>query len=220
MTLMGTIGKSGRGQDLLSAAARTAANIAGGALAASARAMFASSFPAQKHAGTFGVVIVCFALQYWASDQKGWKGILREMGAGMGGFVGQDGALILRMFFGWGKWDGKKSYKKGDSVVFNNEYYRAVQDIPLGNVVTEPPKDDRWQRVVVAQGLEPAEWYDFAQGLMGNDQLLDGIVREQITIFGPELAQCLGREISQSEANQIYDGMRNSLRSVVQKYGA
>ncbi len=220
MTLMGTISKSGRGQDLMSAGARTLMNIAGGAAAASARAMFASALPAQKHAGTFGVVLVCFALQYWCADQKGWKGLLRELGAGMGGFVGQDGALILRMWIGWGKWDGKKSYKKGDSVVFNNEYYRAAQDIPLGNVVTEPSKDDRWQKVVVAQGLEPAEWYDFAQGIMGNDNLLDGIVREQITIFGPELAQCLGREISQQEANQIYSGMRDSLRSVVQKYGS
>ena len=53
-----------------------------------------------------------------------------------------------------------------------------------------------------------------------NDALIDGLVKEQLLIFGPELAQCAGREFSQQEADQIYAGMRDSLKSVVQKFAA
>lgn len=207
---------------LLGAASRVGLNALGGAMAAYARSFFAQSLPAVRNAGTLGVLAVAMGLHAYAYNPTRagtWNGVIREIAAGMGGFVGQDALLIVRMWIGWGKWDGKKAYKKGDTVLYENAYYRATADIPQSNVITDPSKDDKWAKVVIAQGLEPEEWYDFAQALMSNDALLDGIVKEQLVIFGPELAQCVGRDLNQTEANHIYSGMRDSLKSVVQRYG-
>ena len=49
-------------------------------------------------------------------------------------------------------------------------------------------------RFETAQGFDPDEITGFAQALYGNDAPLDGLVKEQLLIFGPELAQCVGRE--------------------------
>lgn len=220
MSISSVIKGSGKDQGMIAALVRTGANVIGGASASYARKTFAEAFPNFKMAGTMGVVLVAIGLHYYAASQAGLKGILREIAAGMAGFVGQDVWLWVSIKMGWNKWDPKSSYKKGATITYNDQYYKAKEDIPLGQVVAEPGKDDRWVKVVIAQGLEPAEWTDFAQALMGNDSFLDGVVREQITIFGPELANCIGRDITQNEANQIYSGMRDSLKSVVQKYSA
>lgn len=214
-----------RGKSITSAAATAGFNALGGMLAGRVRGLLASFAPSVKGAGTIGVFLVSVALRYYARDERGWNPIIREAAAGMAGFVGNDLWLILKALIGWGKWKPETAYKADDVVIYEKQYYKASADIPA-TPAAEPGKDSRWVRFETAQGmasdaaLDPDAVSKFAQALASNDALLDGIVKEQLLIFGPELAQCAGRDLNQDEANHIYSGMRDSLKSVVQKFAA
>lgn len=208
-----------RGKTLTSVLATTAINAAGGLLAGRVRGLLADFAPATKGAGTLGVFFVALGLRYFARNNTGWDLVVKELSAGMAGFVGNDLWLILKLWIGLGKWKPETAYKAGDTVLHKNEYYKAEKDIPA-TPVAEPGSDSRWVRFQTAQAIERDDVTAFAQALVSNDALLDGLVREQLLIFGPELAQCVGRDLNQSEANNIYSGMRDSLKSVVQKFAA
>lgn len=205
-----------KGKTLLSAIGNTSLNCLGGIIAGRVRGILADQLPAVKGAGTIGIFAIATAMHYYARSGKGWDGVIKEIAGGMGGFVGNDMWLIARAFVGWGKWKKETDYKAGDIVIHENKYYKAEKDIPKA-AGAEPGKDSRWVRFETAQGFDPDEITGFAQALYGNDALLDGLVKEQLLIFGPELAQCVGRELNQAEANNIYSGMRDSLKSVVQR---
>ena len=208
-----------RGKTLTSALGTATFNALGGMVAGRVRGLLAGFAPTVKGAGTLGVFFVSVGLRFYAQGDKGWNLVIKEAAAGMAGFVGNDLWLILKAFIGWGKWKPETAYKAGDMVIYENQYYKADKDIPA-TPTAEPGKDSRWVRFETAQGLAPDDITSFAQALASNDALLDGIVKEQLIIFGPELAQCAGRELNQDEANNIYSGMRDSLKSVVQKFAA
>lgn len=214
-----------KGKTITSIAATAGFNALGGMLAGRVRGLLASFAPSVKGAGTIGVFFVSIALRYYARDDKGWNLIIKEAAAGMAGFVGNDLWLVLKALIGWGKWKPETAYKTDDVVIHEKQYYKATKDIPA-TPTAEPGKDSRWVRFETAQAMESSEAIDpeavsrFAQALSTNDALLDGIVKEQLLIFGPELAQCAGRDLNQDEANNIYSGMRDSLKSVVQKFAA
>ena len=194
-------------------------NSLGGIFAGRVRGLLSGFAPTIKSAGTLGVFFSSIALRFYAKDERGWNLVLREIAAGMAGYVGNDLWIIARALIGWDKWKPETPYKAGDIVTHNNNYYKTDKDIDA-RPSAEPGKDARWVRFEMAQGYAPDEISSFAQALSSNDALLDGMVKEQVLIFGPELAQCVGRELSQEEANQIYSGMRDSLKSVVQKFSA
>lgn len=214
-----------RGKTITSITATAGFNALGGMLAGRVRGLLASFAPSVKGAGTIGVFLVSIALRYYARDDRGWNPVIKEAAAGMAGFVGNDLWLILKALIGWGKWKPETAYKADDVVIHEKLYYKATTDIPA-TPTAEPGKDSRWVRFETAQAMasdgavDPDAISKFAQALASNDVLLDGIVKEQLLIFGPELAQCAGRDLNQDEANNIYSGMRDSLKSVVQKFAA
>ena len=208
-----------KGKTLTAAAATAAMNALGGVLAGRVRGLLAGFAPTTKGAGTIGVFLVSIGLRYYANDEKGWNLLIREAAAGMAGFVGNDLWLIAKSMIGWGKWKPETAYKAGDVVTHENQQYRAEKDIPA-TPTAEPGRDSRWVRFEMAQAIQPDDISLFAQALDRNEALLDGIVQEQLLIFGPELAQRAGRELNQDEVNNIYSGMRDSLKSVVQKFAA
>ena len=194
-------------------------NALGGFAAGRVRGILAGAAPGYKGAGTIGVFLVAIGLRYYSKAESGYDRVIKEIAAGMAGFVGNDLWLIVRALVGWGKWKPETAYGAGDVVIYESQYYRADKDIPA-QPKAEPGKDARWVRFETAQGYSPDEVSAFAQALVNNDALIDGLVKEQLIIFGPELAQCAGREFNQQEADQIYAGMRDSLKSVVQKFAA
>ncbi len=194
-------------------------NALGGFAAGRVRGILAGAAPSYKGAGTIGVFLVSIGLRYYSKAESGYDRVIKEIAAGMAGFVGNDLWLIVRALVGWGKWKPETAYGAGDVVIYESQYYRADKDIPA-QPKAEPGKDARWVRFETAQGYSPDEISAFAQALVSNDALIDGLVKEQLIIFGPELAQCAGREFNQQEADQIYAGMRDSLKSVVQKFAA
>ncbi len=194
-------------------------NALGGFAAGRVRGILAGAAPGYKGAGTIGVFLVSIGLRYYSKAESGYDRVIKEIAAGMAGFVGNDLWLIVRALVGWGKWKPETAYGAGDVVIYESQYYRADKDIPA-QPKAEPGKDARWVRFETAQGYSPDEVSAFAQALVSNDALIDGLVKEQLIIFGPELAQCAGREFNQQEADQIYAGMRDSLKSVVQKFAA
>ncbi len=194
-------------------------NALGGFAAGRVRGILAGAAPGYKGAGTIGVFLVSIGLRYYSKAESGYDRVIKEIAAGMAGFVGNDLWLIVRALVGWGKWKPETAYGAGDVVIYESQYYRADKDIPA-QPKAEPGKDARWVRFETAQGYSPDEISAFAQALVSNDALIDGLVKEQLIIFGPELAQCAGREFNQQEADQIYAGMRDSLKSVVQKFAA
>ena len=123
--------------------------------------------------------------------------------------------LIARAFVGWGKGKKETDHKAGDIVIHENKYYKAEKDIPgcrgragqgtRDGFALRRRRDSIPTRSRVCPG---AAWQRCAARRSGKEQLL---------IFGPELAQCVGRELNQAEANNIYSGMRDSLKSVVQR---
>lgn len=208
-----------KGKSLLSALGRASLNAVGGFAAGRLRGIAASMAPSTKGAGTLIIFFGAAGLHYYGREEKGWDRVIKEIAAGMAGFVGNDLWFVIRAFLGWGKWKPETAYKAGDIVIHENQYYKADKDISA-TPTAEPGKDARWVRFETAQGMAPDDITSFAQALASNDALLDGIVKEQLIIFGPELAQCAGRELNQDEANNIYSGMRDSLKSVVQKFAA
>lgn len=208
-----------KSRTILGAAGASALNALGGFAAGRVRGILAGFAPQYKGAGTIGVFIVSIALRYYSRAESGYDRVIKELAAGMAGFVGNDLWLIVRALVGWGKWKPETAYGAGDVVIYENQYYRAEKDIPA-KPSAEPGKDARWVRFETAQGYSPDEVSAFAQALVSNDALIDALVKEQLLIFGPELAQCAGREFNQQEADQIYAGMRDSLKSVVQKFAA
>jgi hypothetical protein len=212
-------------KSIMSAAATAGFNALGGMLAGRLRGLMAGFAPSVKGAGTIGVFLVSVALRYYARDDRGWNSVIREAAAGMAGFVGNDLWFVSKALIGWGDWKPETAYKADDVVIHEKKYYKASKDIPA-TPTAEPGKDPRWVLFETAQGMssdaamDPNAVSKFAQALASNDALLDGIVKEQLLIFGPELAQCAGRDLNQDEANHIYSGMRDSLKSVVQKFAA
>jgi hypothetical protein len=208
-----------KGKSITSVAATAAMNALGGVLAGRVRGLLAGFAPTIQGAGTIGVFFVSIGLRYYANGIQGWNLVIKEAAAGMAGFVGNDLWILVKSMLGWGKWKPETAYKAGDIVTHEKKQYKAEKDI-AATEVAEPGKDSRWVRFELAQGIGGDEITAFAQALIRNDALLDGIVKEQLLIFGPELAQCAGRELNQDEANNIYSGMRDSLKSVVQKFAA
>lgn len=208
-----------KGKNISSALATAGINALGGVLAGRVRGLLANFAPTIKGAGTIGVFLVSVALRQYARNDTGWDLLIKESAAGMAGFVGNDLWMVVKSAIGWGKWKPETAYKAGDVVTYEEQQYRAERDIPA-TPRAEPGKDSRWVRFEMAQGVTYDDLTAFAQALHNNDALLDGIVKEQLLIFGPELAQCAGRELNQDEANNIYSGMRDSLKSVVQKFAA
>lgn len=206
-----------KSQSILGIVGAASLNALGGFAAGRVRGVLAGAAPGYKGAGTIGVFLVSMGLRWFAKKETGYDRVIKELAAGMAGFVGNDLWLILRALVGWGKWKPETAYASGDVVIHQNQYYRASKDVPHPPQA-EPGKDARWVRFETAQGYSPDEVSTFAQALLSNDALMDGLVKEQLLIFGPELAQCAGREFNQQEADQIYAGMRDSLKSVVQKF--
>lgn len=208
-----------KGKTLTSVVGTAAMNALGGVLAGRVRGLLAGFAPTIPGAGTIGIFLVSIGLRYYANGIQGWNLIIKETAAGMAGFVGNDLWHVAKNLIGWGKWKPETAYKAGDIVTYEKHEYKADKDIPE-TPTAEPGKDARWIRIETAQGISGDELTAFAQALYRNDALLDGIIKEQLLIFGPELAQCAGRELNQDEANNIYAGMRDSLRSVVQRFAA
>ncbi len=208
-----------KGKSVTSVTATCAMNALGGVLAGRVRGLLAGFAPKTKGAGTIGVFLVSIALRYYANGDRGWNPIIRETAAGMAGFVGNDLWLIIKALIGWGKWKPETAYKAGDTVTHGNQLYKAEKDIPA-TPTAEPGRDSRWVRFETAQGIGMDDFTSFAQALQHNDALLDGLVKEQLLVFGPELAQAVGRDLNQEEADNIYSGMRDSLKSVVQRFAA
>lgn len=206
-----------KGKSFLAALGSTGINAAGGWLAGRVRGTLSGFAPTVKGGGSIGIFLVAVGLKYWARNEKGLDRIIKEIAAGMAGFVGNDLYLVLWAFFGWGKWKPDTSYKAGDVVLKDKDYYKAEKDIPA-TPTAEPGKDDRWVRFEMAQAVTITDVQSFAQALNSNDALLDGLVKEQLLIFGPELAQHYGRDLNQDEADRIYSGMRDSLKSVVMNF--
>jgi hypothetical protein len=208
-----------KSKSALAALGSTSMNAAGGFLAGRLRGVIAGTGYAPSTKGGMSILIFFIAagLKYWARNEKGWDRVVKEFAAGAAGFVGNDMWFVLRGVFGWGKWKPETAYKTGDIVLHGKEYYKADKDI-AATPTAEPGKDSRWVKFETAQGVTISEITEFAQALRSNDVLLDGIVKEQLLIFGPELAQAMGRDLNQDEANNIYSGMRDSLKSVVIKF--
>lgn len=206
-----------KGKSLLAALGNAGINAAGGFFAGRARGTLASFAPSVKSSGTLLTFFAAVGLHYYAAQGGKWGPVIKEFAGGMAGFVGNDLWFVLRAWLKWGEWKTETAYKAGDIVIFEKEFYKADKDIPA-TPTAEPSKDSRWVKFETAQGITVHEITSFAQALSSNDALLDGIVKEQLLIFGPELAQCAGRELNQDEANNIYSGMRDSLKSVVQKF--
>ena len=126
-------------------------NALGGFMAGRVRGQIATAFPDWKGAGTIGVFLFSVALRMWAQSEKGWDRAIKEIAAGMAGFVGNDLYLIVRAALGWGKWKREKPYSADSVVIHEKKYYRATKDIP-GTPVAEPGKDSRWVLFETAQG--------------------------------------------------------------------
>ncbi|HAN93362.1 MAG TPA: hypothetical protein DCQ33_14960 [Nitrospira sp.] len=208
-----------KSKSILGMVGASALNALGGLAAGRVRGVLAGAAPGYKGAGTIGVFLVSVALRWYAKSETGYDRVIKEIAAGMAGFVGNDMWLIARALVGWGKWKPETAYASGDTVIYNNLFYRADKDIPFPPQA-EPGKDSRWVRFETAQGYGQDEVGAFAQALMSNDALMDGIIKEQLLVFGPELAQTTGRDYTQEEADRIYAGMRDSLKSVVQKFAS
>jgi len=215
--------REGKANSLLGAFGITAVAAMGGFLAGRVRGILAGFAPTTKGAGTIGVFLVAMGLHYFARDFRAFSGLIGDAASGMAGFVGNDLWFVIRAMVKWGMWKPETEYKAGTIILYEkdgkSEYYKAEKDIPA-TPVAEPGRDSRWVRFEVANAVSIDEITSFAQALGRNDALLDGIVKEQLLIFGPELAQAFGRELNQDEANNIYSGMRDSLKSVVMKFSS
>ena len=49
------------------------------------------------------------------------------------------------------------------------------------------------------------------------DALIEGLVKEQLLVAGPEIAAMSGKDFTQAEADQLFLGMRDSLKSVIKR---
>ncbi len=205
-----------KSKSLLGHVGASGLNALGGFMAGRVRGQIATAFPDWKGAGTIGVFCFAVGLRMWAQSEKGWDRAIKEIAAGMAGFVGNDLYLILRAALGWGKWKREKPYAADSVVIHEKKYYRASKDIP-GTPIAEPGKDSRWVLFETAQGYDPDQVAWVAQALDSNDALIEGMVKEQLLVAGPEIAAMSGKDFTQAEADQLYLGMRDSLKSVIKR---
>ena len=95
--------------------------------------------------GTLGIALLSVALKTFCQPVSDAMIVVREVAAGMAGWVGDelfDGLLL------WWKseaWKAGKVFTKGTHVRHAGTYWQASEDVPADGV--EPGKDTRWLKV-------------------------------------------------------------------------
>lgn len=95
--------------------------------------------------GTLGIALISVALKTFCQPVSDAMIVVRELAAGMAGWVGDelfDGVLL------WWKseaWKAGKVFTKGKIVRHAGTYWQAAEDVPAEGA--EPGKDERWLKV-------------------------------------------------------------------------
>ncbi len=85
-----------KSQNFIGILGASSLNALGGFAAGRVRGVLASAAPGYKGAGTIGVFISSIALRWYARKETGYDRVIKELAAGMAGFVGNDLWLIVR----------------------------------------------------------------------------------------------------------------------------
>ena len=113
-------------------------------------------------------------------------------------------------------------YKAGDIVIHENKYYKAEKDIPKA-ARAEPDRTPMRFALETAHGIRSRQDHGgFAQALYGNDALLRRSGEGTALDLWARVcrAQCVGRELNQAEANNIYKVHARQPEECCSAYGA
>lgn len=206
-----------RGKQIVPILATCGVNAIGGAIAGRVDELASSQFPKTPGAGTFGVFIVSAALRYFFSGTKTVDSIVRELAAGMCGWVGDDLWYLAKSWFGFGVQSFKAgvTYRSGEKVKHNGIVWQASRDIPFAPPSApqaEPGRDARWVR---AQGYKLEEMRNMAQAFLAEPELVDALASEASAKIAPEMEASFGQQMSPEARAGFRDSMRRVLQEVV-----
>lgn len=138
---------------VLPAAVSCGLNAAGGALAQGLDAKIDEWKPG---AGTLGIALLSIAIKTFIQPVSEVMIAVREVAAGMAGWVGDELFEGLVLWWRSEPWKAGKVHTKGSFVRHGGKYYQAAQDIPAEGA--EPGKDERWLKITtVAYSLSDVQ---------------------------------------------------------------
>lgn len=166
-------------------------NALGGFLAGRLDQAFMAWKPSNPAVPTIGVGIFAVALKAGFQKLTPLDNVIREVAAGMAGWVGDD------VFYGvWNAlfrkdWQAAKSYRLGQQVKHQNAVFEASADIlydpTKGHPQAVPGKDARWKKVDPAtgraQGFRLSDLREAAQAFVADPRRVDAIADDAATLL-------------------------------------
>lgn len=191
------------------------ANAAGGFLASAADRAINKASEKYPIARTLGVFVISVALRWGFPGSSTTDSIIRELAAGMAGWVGDDLCFDVLNLLGFGVPDFKVAtpYRIGDKVRYQGTTWVANADIPA-SPQTEPGKDPSWLKYSDT-AFTVKDLRAQAQAFLADEKLWNAIGEDLATSTAGEIERVTGTTLAPDELAAFRSRMRKSLTAVV-----
>lgn len=99
--------------------------------------------------GTLGVALLSLSIKAAVQPVSEWALGIREVAAGMAGYVGDEVFDSVWIMLRSTQWTAGKTWKAGELVAFEGQYFEATKDIP--KEAGKPGEDALWTKYTQAQ---------------------------------------------------------------------